>query len=357
MKEFQINEFLKLRLENGKTNIYIKDKLFRHCKFLLIYIDENNIENFEDIMSIDEAERLLDQSLEERALEEFEILPEEEFWAHCSNLQAWYEFNYDTRLLHRTLAFPMLKALTDVGDQVAKAVFEEEIVKRFESGHPIIVRYLIGNGYVRKYVKEKLIETFLENEEVLILNKLQILSKAEVKIEEELWFDNQYGNPQFAIEFEKNKLIGLELRHCHLTRFPLEITRLTSLRKLYLDENVFLYVPKEIGQLKNLRELNLSGNQLETLPREISSLKSLELLYLGVNNFKIFPEIVTELFNLKRLGLSINKLTCIPESIKKLKNLEVLALNNNHLTRLPKSIKEMKSLKVLALENNKLDCS
>ena len=357
MNEFRINEFLKLRLEDGRTNIYIKGKLFRQCKFLLININDNNIEDFEDISSIDDAENRLDHSLEERELKVYGLLPEEEFWAHCSNLEAWVRHKYDTRLLHRNLAFSMLKALTDAGDQVAKAVFEEEIIKRFESGHPTIVKYLIRMGYIRKYVKEKLIVTLLEGDVVSIIKKLEKYCKTKVKIEENLWINNQFGNPQFAIEFKKNKLIGLELRHCNLPRFPLEVTKLRSLRKLYLDENVFLHVPKEIGRLKNLRELNLSGNQLETLPFEIGSLKSLELLYLGVNDFKVFPEIVTELPNLKRLGLSINKLTCIPESIKRLGNLEVLALNNNYLIRLPNSIKEMKSLKILALENNKLNSS
>jgi hypothetical protein len=66
MKEFQINKFLKLRLENGKTNIYVKNQLFRHCKFLMINIGPNNASNLEDVASIDEAEKILDKSLEEK---------------------------------------------------------------------------------------------------------------------------------------------------------------------------------------------------------------------------------------------------------------------------------------------------
>ena len=58
MKEFQINKFLKFRLENGKTSIYVKDQLFRQCKFLLINIELNLVSNFEDITSLDEAEIL-----------------------------------------------------------------------------------------------------------------------------------------------------------------------------------------------------------------------------------------------------------------------------------------------------------
>ncbi len=52
------------------------------------------------------------------------ILPIKEFWGHCSNLQAWAEYGYDTRLLHPNLAFPLLEKLATVGDPIAKKVFK-----------------------------------------------------------------------------------------------------------------------------------------------------------------------------------------------------------------------------------------
>ncbi len=353
MKEFQINEFLKLRLENGKTNIYIKDKLFRQCKFLLINIDGDNIENFEDISSIDEAESRLDQSLEEIESVESGLLPEEGFWAHCSNLEAWTIHKYDTRLLHRTLAFPMLKALTDVGDLVAKAVFKEEIISRFESGYPAVVQYLIKEGFIRNYVKEELIETLLEVEEVDILRNLELFSKTELKIVEKL--DMFYGGSQFAVEFDKNKLCGLELRHLNLQCFPLGITQLASLKKLLLERNMLKEIPKEIEKLKDLKELNLNGNQLEALPEAIGSLTSLKCLLLNNNKFKEFPKCVTKLTNLKYLGLGMNMIADIPDTIGNLKNLEMLALNHNKISNLPKGLKKLKSLKLLYLQNNRIE--
>ena len=51
------------------------------------------------------------------------ITPEQEFWGHRSNIQAWVECEYDTRLLHSNLSFPLLKALSDAGDPKAKAIF------------------------------------------------------------------------------------------------------------------------------------------------------------------------------------------------------------------------------------------
>jgi hypothetical protein len=67
------------------------------------------------------------------------ITPEQEFWGHCSNLQAWYEHDYDTRLFHSNLAVPLLKAVVDAGDTKAKAILKMEIGERFESGHPNVI--------------------------------------------------------------------------------------------------------------------------------------------------------------------------------------------------------------------------
>lgn len=180
MKEFIINEHLSLKLEEEsegelkldeietgelgeyfikaklsfKTNIYVQGKKFRQCMFLLLEIPIKEINSFDEITSIDEASELLDRSEEtEDASEEQEengyqkIPPETEFWGHCSNLQAWYENGYDTRLIHRNLAFPLLRELTDAGDPLAKRVFREEIAQRLESGFLPVISYLLLEHY------------------------------------------------------------------------------------------------------------------------------------------------------------------------------------------------------------------
>ena len=142
MKEFVINEFLTLKLEKGKTNIYIKGDLFYQCKFLLISIPIKETERFDEIDSIDEAADILSWENEGQDTMENKIDSETEFWGLCSNLQAWYEHDYDTRLLHSNLSFPLLKKLASVGDPFAKVRFKEEIAKRFESGYPTVVAYI-----------------------------------------------------------------------------------------------------------------------------------------------------------------------------------------------------------------------
>lgn len=162
MSEFRVNEHLSLRLEEGKTNVYVNNERFRQCKFLLLNIEVDEIKTFDEIRSIDEASEKLNKSLEinvTQASLEVSIPPEIEFWGHCSNLQVWAENRYDTRLLHRNLAFPLLKRLTEVGDPLAKSVFKEEIVKRFSSGERTVMEFLMTKRYF-EMLEEGELETY-----------------------------------------------------------------------------------------------------------------------------------------------------------------------------------------------------
>ncbi|MHA1933460.1 MAG: hypothetical protein ACW96X_13025, partial [Promethearchaeota archaeon] len=143
-KEFKVNEYITLKLEEGKTNIYIEGKLFQQCKSLLMNIPNDDISSFDEIESIDNAQELFRY----KRLIVTDIPPVTEFWGHCSNLQAWCEHGYDTRLLHRNLGFPLLKRLSEVNDPKAKFTFKEEIAKRFDSGYPNVVNYLIEGEYL-----------------------------------------------------------------------------------------------------------------------------------------------------------------------------------------------------------------
>jgi hypothetical protein len=158
MSEFKINDYITLKAENGKTEIYILGEKFIQCKFLLMDIPLEDISLVEEIGSIDETSDILNQSSDTISNVDFTT----EFWAHCSNLQAWAENNYNTKLLHRNLAFPLLKKLTTAGDPVAKKVFKEEIAKRFSSGFIPVILYLVSEGYL-SYLDKDEIEDALES--------------------------------------------------------------------------------------------------------------------------------------------------------------------------------------------------
>ena len=171
MLEFKIDEFITLKLENGKTNIYVEEKLFKQCKFLLLHIPVKNIDELDEMETVDEVAGRLNQSLEHEGNNLENISPEVEFWAHSSNLQTWVENNYNTKLLHRNLAFSLLKKLSDSGVRRARQVFKEEIIKRFESGFLPVVQYLILQGYLN-YLNEEELNVLFENYDLPLFNLL-----------------------------------------------------------------------------------------------------------------------------------------------------------------------------------------
>ena len=163
MKEYVINEYLSLKFVEGVSYIFVKDILFRACKFLLMNVPINESYPNEIINSIDEAADKLDRSLEVLSDQGIQIIsPETEFWGHCSNLQAWYEHGYDSCLLHSNLSFPLLKELCKVGDPQANRVFKEEIAKRLSSNYIPVVHYLLLENYLDFLTKEELMTVFAD---------------------------------------------------------------------------------------------------------------------------------------------------------------------------------------------------
>jgi tetratricopeptide (TPR) repeat protein len=172
-RQFVINEFLSLKLENGKTYIYIKGKRFIQCIRLFLQIPQEESNLYESVDSIDEATEVFNRYLYDNRIigpnetdsigeYDYSFTPEEEFWGHCSNLQTWAEHDYDTRIMHSNLAFQLLKTLAYAGDPKAKFKFKEEIAIRFESGYFSVVVYLLEQGYLL-FLDEEELKALLEN--------------------------------------------------------------------------------------------------------------------------------------------------------------------------------------------------
>jgi hypothetical protein len=167
-KECRINEILTLKLEGNSVTIYVKGVRFDQCKFLLINIPSLEIKEYRKVDSIDEAEDVfselstdryiedLDKSMEGGGRHIIDISVETEFWGHCSNIHTWYEYEYDTRLIHRNLAFPLLKRLYQAGDKIALKRFKEEIILRLKSGYKSVVDFLIEEKYLECFTADEL---------------------------------------------------------------------------------------------------------------------------------------------------------------------------------------------------------
>jgi len=143
-KCFIINDYLNLALIRSDTVIYTGSEVFKHCTRLLTTNDPSVLMKVRDARSIDELATLVPDKYVEGQLD-----PADEFWGHCSNLQAWAENDYDTGLLQSEIAFPLLKALVDEGDPVAVRVFRKEIVSRLKTNFLPTIEYLMNEDYLR----------------------------------------------------------------------------------------------------------------------------------------------------------------------------------------------------------------
>lgn len=106
-----------------------------------------------------------------------DIDPEEEFQAHCSNIQAWAENEYDTRILHRNLSFPLLKRLYQEGDVVARKVFKDEVAQRVGMGNSNTILFLCIEGYLEVFNGEEFDCLLEENKKNLNELREYLISK------------------------------------------------------------------------------------------------------------------------------------------------------------------------------------
>lgn len=151
-KFYQVSELISLKLDKmGHTQIFINGKERIYCKALLINISIKDGKGYPNIESIDQAAREL-----KRAPDSFKISHETEFWGHCSNLQTWYDNDYNTRILHSNIAFNLLKTLVDAGDPKAINVLKKEIVDRIESKEKSVINYLLEENFMKYFNDEEI---------------------------------------------------------------------------------------------------------------------------------------------------------------------------------------------------------
>ena len=340
MIEFKVNDYVSLRFEDEKTVIYVTGKRFRQCINLVLDIPVDDIRKFDQIDSIDEAVEMLDKS---REAEDLPIIipPKVEFWGHCSNLQVWSENNYDTRILHSNISFPLLKKLSESGDKVALRVFKEEIAKRFTQGNENMRTFLIDEWYM----------DFLSREEVLSLNieQIEIIHELEDMLGIRIKFKTTFHLFEQGFVLHKGIIKALVLDTCDLEEVPEPVRKLKSLVMLKLHGNRLETLPEWIGEFRFLKSLQVPNNRLITLPDSIGKLRRLEILELYNNRLMEIPESIGNLRFLKRLELQENRLKVLPDSIGDLLSLEVLFVNKNMIEKYPKSFEKLNSLKRLVL--------
>ena len=349
MQEFKVNDFIVLRFEGENTVIYIAGKEFLQCKILLFNVAIDKVNEFNEISSIDEAVEVYNPSTGVV----IDIPPEVRFWAHCSNLQTWAENNYNPRILHSSLSFPLLRKLSDAGNKQALQVFKEEIAGRIGSGNLTVVQYLWNQGFFKYLTKEELSSIeFFNNSELRVILELEDIINREF-----YWAKDYYDGEveQVWFSMKEGKIIDLEISFTpELEAIPDIITNLKSLKSLILHEDLLSFLPVSIGNMVSLGWIHLSNNQIATIPNTIKNCKNLKKIELSGNILRVIHKSIGNLSLLEELKLSYNRLSQLPSSIGKLRSLRDLDLGFNYLETLPDSIRNLESLENLNLMYNKL---
>jgi len=368
--EVQLNKHISLKLERDRTNIYVENQLFRQCKSLMIHIPIKKLYKYDDLASIDNLEHVYPRLRYDQS----DLSPEDEFWAHCSNIHAWIESDYDTRILHRSLAFPLLRELCRLGDIKAKRVFKDEIISRFVNGSHQVKLFLLEEGFLRDFdleereiINEGLDELytttyfantyFSEDERTYLFDKYELQGyQRNIRPKEfSVCFTRKYDHLEPINDITDIKelksltdITRLSLLQNYITEIK-GLEKLTYLRELALNINEIRDI-KNIDHLRHLRDLSLPGNRISKI-KGLENLTKLEFLNLSGNQITKI-EGLENLTKLKVLSLWNNKIRDI-EGLRTLKDLRKLDLGGNQISEI-QGLENLANLRVLLLDFNRI---
>lgn len=177
-----------------------------------------------------------------------------------------------------------------------------------------------------------------------------------------------------------SKIVSLVLSKNLQMEIPVDFTQMCrNLKRLWLANNEYVYLPQSIRYLRGLEHLNISGNRLrdlqharlediaglktmrafnnrlEKLPKSFASFKQLTMLFISNNAFTTFPDVICEITSLTYLDISFNKISCFPDEIGNLKNLaRLFAIANRLSGSLPQSFARLENLEELDIRQNQI---
>ncbi len=251
IKEFVVSKHISIRLEGTEIYIYIDGNRFKQCASLVLNIPIDKIEDFDDIKSIEEAvERLESTEGWDQLSLEYHISPEEEFFGHCSNIQAWYESGYNSNILHYTLSFSLLQELAKY-DSVAKAVLREEVAKRLATGYENVTNYIYESRLILLLSHDEILDILLHPEDAEIFHELESVLQAKVYISNEDKFPRySYSGRDYLATVEDRRIVSLRLGSSKLDIIPDVICKFKNITDLFFkDLNNLNYLPDLLKHL------------------------------------------------------------------------------------------------------------
>ncbi|MFN8844015.1 MAG: leucine-rich repeat domain-containing protein [Chryseotalea sp.] len=164
-----------------------------------------------------------------------------------------------------------------------------------------------------------------------------------------------YGKNKLTLHKNLSKLTQLKelyLNDAGLTALPAWIGQLTQLETLVVDDNPLTTLPSEIGKLKNLKHLSLKRTSIKKLPSSLQYLHKLETLKTDYTASINFTDICNTIKHCPKVSeLYVQTTKQIPVEIGQLKNLQNLILELLHKKeyKIPSTIYGMKNLTLLRL--------
>ena len=142
----------------------------------------------------------------------------------------------------------------------------------------------------------------------------------------------------------------------HLTDLPQELARLTGLRSLILEQNMFESIPRVLRHMECLEVLDFSLNPVDlTEPFPRAWEERLKELLFQHRSISMVHSTIGRLTSLTKLHISrATSLTELPQSICLLKNLKQLIIYDNQLKVLPSNLGRCKKLTYLDVSGNRL---
>jgi hypothetical protein len=351
VKEFKINNFLSLRLEDGRTHIYVKNRRFQQCMYLLLNIPVNRVEDYDGMDSIDEIAENLDRSLEHTrdSTRHEMIAPEEEFVGHCSNLQVWTECEYDTRILHRNLALPLLKRLAEVKDPIATKKFKDEIALRYASGHPTVMTYLTNNGYL-KYLDSEEIKCLLDDQNLPILEDIttQLNETLPLYSERNMVSRIKYFTKDIIRNFGTHNLPFVLFRIVKQISEEFRPKLVNFIYEQYKSKKNFPVVQYLNYHMKYIQDISFNTVSYDDKIVSLIEGHKLDLSHQKIEDITKVKGLEDEYQNIEDLDLSNNLIKKIT-GLENFSNLKSLNLNNNQISR----IEGLKGLNFLDLSGNR----
>lgn len=214
-REFVVNEYISLRLLFSKTLIYVCKKLFLTCQTIALNIAPVEFEEYVNFSDIDDIVDFYNSRTSTR--EDISITPEEEFWGHCSNLQAWVENDYNTCVLSKYISFPLLKELHKKGIPQFTLLFKREFLERIRKGGINTLVYFLEDedGYLQHLTEEELFENLLPYDEAEIMKNISQFIPHEYTLTISLRDSREFGGfrAQKKLYFcvEKGHVVELEV--------------------------------------------------------------------------------------------------------------------------------------------------